>query len=506
MTLDAKQSFSLDMVDPMVLGLQKIYQLFLGVFFVKTIRSRLIVMFVICLSFMLVLAFLYNRNLFDLKEKVILIEHLDDFRDNLLEMRRYEKNFFLAKDTTSLDKMISYLGKTENSFNELQNPIKKIIGKKEFDKALTALQSYKVLLRENIGMARNGSEKYSNKQLREKGKILNDFSDNLISVKRRRIDQTLKQMFIIPIVLSGIFLIIFIIILRIAQNDIFEPLSLLQRATENISNGIYESVKYPMEKHDEISQCLIAFNKMTHEIETRQTQLLQSRKMASIGTFTSGIAHELNNPMNNISLIVDTLLEDGKDLPFEERLSLYNDLMTQADRSTEIVKSLLEFSRTDQEHLEKISLEELVDKTTRLVKNEMQLQQIKFKKEIKGELLPVWIDKSRLQQALLNLLINGIQAMPHGGTLSIILGPGENPGEMRIDVKDTGIGVPADKLDSIFDPFFTTKKEGAGTGLGLSVTYGIIQKHGGRISVKSTPGKGTCFSIFLNNRKDHEHE
>jgi two-component system NtrC family sensor kinase len=315
---------------------------------VKTIRTRLIVMFIICLSFMSVLAFVYYENIFELKGKVIIIERFDDFRDNLLEMRRHEKNFFLAKDITSLDKMTSYLGKAESTFNELESPIKNIIGKKEFKKYQMVLKSYKKLVQENINLTKDGSKKYSDQHLREKGKILNDFSDKLISVKRRRIDRTLNHMLIIPVVFSGIFLLVFSIILGIAQNEIFQPLSLLQRATENISNGIFEQVKYPSEKSDEVSQCLVAFNKMTKEIETRQTQLLQSRKMASIGTFTSGIAHELNNPINNISLIVDTLIEDGKDLSFKEQLSLYNDLMGQADRSTEIVKSLLEFSRTDQ--------------------------------------------------------------------------------------------------------------------------------------------------------------
>ena len=466
----------------------------------KTIRSRLIVIFIICLSFVSVLAVVYYRDIFDLKKKMLLIERFDDFRDNMLEVRRYEKNFFLAKDTTSLDKMIFYLDKSETAFDELKEQIQNVIGKQQLDEFQIALESYNQVLQENIRIAGSGSERYSDETLREKGKLLNDFSNNLISVKRQRIDRAFNHMLVVPIVICGIFLIIFIVILSIVQNDIFEPLYHLKKATENIANGIYEPVQYAMEKNDEVSQCLTAFNKMTHEIEIRQAQLLQSRKMASIGTFTSGIAHELNNPINNISLIVDTLLEDGETLSSPERTRLYEDLMDQADRSTDIVKSLLEFSRTDQEHLEKISLEELVDKTARLVKNEMQLQQINFKKEIKGRLLPVWIDKNRLQQALLNLLINSIQAMPHGGSLSTILGPGENPDEMRIDVIDTGIGIPADQLDSIFDPFFTSKKEGEGTGLGLSVTYGIIQKHGGRISVKSSQGKGTCFSIFLNTK------
>jgi two-component system, NtrC family, sensor kinase len=187
-------------------------------------------------------------------------------------------------------------------------------------------------------------------------------------------------------------------------------------------------------------------------------------------------------------------------------LKLYQDLMGQADRSAEIVKGLLEFSRTDQKHLQQLSLEDIVDKTVRLVKNKINLQQIKYKKSINTPLQPIWIDKSRLQQALLNLLVNAIQAMPNGGTLSIVLRAGETPDEIRIDVADTGKGIPADQLDSIFDPFFTTKKEGEGTGLGLSVTYGIIKNHGGRITVQSTPGKGTCFSIFLSTKAKHETE
>jgi len=188
-----------------------------------TIRRRLIVMFVICLSFMAVLAFFYNQKIFDLKRKLILIEHLDDFRDNLLELRRHEKNFFLAKDVSSLDKMIFYLEQTEIGFSNLSSQIKSIMGKKQFDKYQTVLNDYKKMLQENISLTQAGSEKYSDSTLRETGKILNDFSNDLISAKRHRIDKTLKQMFIIPIVLSGIFIIIFIFILRIAQNDILNP-------------------------------------------------------------------------------------------------------------------------------------------------------------------------------------------------------------------------------------------------------------------------------------------
>jgi signal transduction histidine kinase len=446
---------------------------------------------------MLALAVIHYHRTFDLKQKIVLVERFDDLRDNLLELRRYEKNYFLARDANSLHKMTYYLFETEDLFESLKGQIVRILGAKEYDKYRRVLKNYKIYLNKNVKIVESGLDGYDDQGLRETGKALNDFTDNLIRVKRHRIEQSFNHMMLLPVAFIAIFMVIFFIIYRTAQKDILKPLYLLQGAAENITKGIFEPVKYSLPKSNEVAQCLTAFNKMSHEIETRQEQLLQSRKMASIGTFTSGIAHELNNPINNISLIVDTLMEDGEDISQDERFALHSDLVEQSDRAAEIVKSLLEFSRTDQEQLEEISLEKLVDKTVRLVKNEMQLQRIRFKKNIKGTLLPIWIDKGRLQQALLNLLINAIQAMPDGGTLSISIGPSENTSEIRIDVADTGKGIPADQLDSIFDPFFTTKKEGDGTGLGLSVTYGIIQKHGGRIQVKSKPGEGTCFSVFL---------
>jgi two-component system NtrC family sensor kinase len=122
---------------------------------------------------------------------------------------------------------------------------------------------------------------------------------------------------------------------------------------------------------------------------------------------------------------------------------------------------------------------------------------VKFHAQIQKDLPIVPIDKSRLQQALVNLLLNGIQAMPDGGELTLSIEHDPDSGDIRIDVRDTGVGIPKEELDSVFDPFFTTKKEGEGTGLGLSVTYNIIQRHNGRITVESKPGEGTCFSIFL---------
>jgi two-component system NtrC family sensor kinase len=180
-----------------------------------------------------------------------------------------------------------------------------------------------------------------------------------------------------------------------------------------------------------------------------------------------------------------------------ERNKLYHDAMDQADRTSEIVKNLLEFSRATHPRLEEVDLEEIVDKTARLLNNEFKLHNIAFTKQVHARMPRARLDKGGLQQVLLNLFMNSIQAMDRGGELKVEIGPADNPDEARIDVIDNGPGIPSKYLSQIFDPFFTTKKEGVGTGLGLSVSYNIIKKNQGRLEVQSRPGQGTRFSIFL---------
>ena len=238
-------------------------------------------------------------------------------------------------------------------------------------------------------------------------------------------------------------------------------------------------------------------------MENRQEQLVQSRKIASIGTLTSGIAHEINNPINNISLILESLIEDAEIMKAEERISLYREAMDQSDRASDIVKNLLEFSRASHPRVEDVAIEELVNKTARLVTNELHLKHIIFTKDIQDRLPSMRLDKSGIQQVLLNLFLNSIQAMGQGGELKVVIRADKEYKEARIDVIDTGPGIPAEYMDRIFDPFFTTKKTGEGTGLGLSVSYNIVKNNGGRLEARSTKGQGSCFSIFLPINGDH---
>jgi two-component system, NtrC family, sensor kinase len=232
---------------------------------------------------------------------------------------------------------------------------------------------------------------------------------------------------------------------------------------------------------------------MMTELESREEQLVQSQKIAIVGTLTSGIAHEINNPLNNIVLTLETLIEDNRIMAPEERLQLYQEALDQTDRASDMIKNLLEFSRAKQPQVEEISLEELIDKTIRLLNNEFKVHRIKISKEIQATFPRMVLDKSGLQQVLVNLLLNGIQAMPNGGTLRILLNRVHK--EARIDIVDTGPGIPSEDLSRIFDPFFTTKKHG--TGLGLSVSCHILQKQGGKIAAQSIEGQGTTFSLTI---------
>jgi signal transduction histidine kinase len=218
--------------------------------------------------------------------------------------------------------------------------------------------------------------------------------------------------------------------------------------------------------------------------------------MAAVGTLTSGIAHELNNPLNNISITTEALLEMHDEYSPEQIQKMLRDIFTQTERASGTVRNLLDFTRVDHSRLESVDVTELMRASLRLVGNELLLNNIETQTEFADSLPRIRGHFRNLQQLFLNLFLNSIQAMPEGGRLSIRAGV-ENGKHVRVDVVDTGCGIPKDCIDRIFEPFFTTKPIGQGTGLGLSVSYGIIQEVGGRITVESELGKGTAFSVFL---------
>lgn len=232
----------------------------------------------------------------------------------------------------------------------------------------------------------------------------------------------------------------------------------------------------------------------TRELKAIQAQLVRSEKLASLGELVAGIAHEINNPLTGI-MVFASLAGKNPKLPPELKTDM--EMITrETERCAKIVKGLLEFSKESHPQKKPSSINDIMDLTIALVENQSSFHDINIVRYYDMEIPLLLIDPHQIEQVFVNILLNASHAMPDGGNLTITTGIDSERGYARIDISDTGHGIPEHNLEKIFDPFFTTK-ENRGTGLGLSVSYGIIDSHGGKIEVKSKVGSGTTFTIRL---------
>lgn len=288
-------------------------------------------------------------------------------------------------------------------------------------------------------------------------------------------------------------------------------------ATNKIAQGDL-SHKIEINFRDEIGQLAHSFNQMTEDLKkanqklihwgktlekrvkerTRELQemqdyLIQSEKLASLGKMAAGIAHEINNPLTSILINAHLMLEKTeKKHPFFENISLVAD---ETSRCSDIVKGLLEFSRQNPPEKSYVSINEIIEHTIKLLENQVAFKDIRIIKKISSNMPQINLDKDKIKQVFWNLMINASDAMPRGGTLTITSNLSKDKKYIEVSFEDDGVGIPEEYINKLFDPFFTTT--GGGTGLGLAVSYGIIEQHQGKIEVKSEPGQGSVFTIFL---------
>ena len=467
----------------------------------NTIRSRIIAVFFLGMALLLVATTVTYLSIYSLSDKLHIIESYDDLYNNILEVRRYEKNFILYQDFPSLKESIAYLDKVRDLTNTLATNISIIVGDDEFSRFGNILRDYRRLIESYLATDNKAMSSSDVTLVRLKGKELVDFAQNLITSKRQRIHKVLIRTLVIPFVFLLIFITAILLTFRIVARDILQPLQLIQRTTQEIARGNFTPIDYKARSKDEIYDLVTAFNKMAREIDERQEELVQSRKIAALGTFTAGVAHEINNPLNNIYLTAESLIEDfGPEIPGEAK-ELVLDILFQSERAADVVGNLLDFSRSERASSEELSVEDVLKRTIKLVKNQMMLSGIQPRLKIDSGIPKIRGALRHLQQVFLNLFLNAIHAMPDGGELTVTAKPYSQE-FIRIEVKDTGVGIKAEDLQKIFDPFFTTKGVGRGTGLGLSVTYTIVKEHGGYIEVDSEVGKGSTFYVYLPIGKD----
>jgi PAS domain S-box-containing protein len=235
--------------------------------------------------------------------------------------------------------------------------------------------------------------------------------------------------------------------------------------------------------------------RMKEELEKTQLQLLQSEKMASLGKLAAGVAHQLNNPLAGITLFTKLVLEDYQ-LEEGARKDLGR-VMEDAERCRDTVKELLEFTRQTRHLMKPHDINEAISRTLFLLENQALFHDIRIEKDLEPSLPPVRSDIQQLNHMFMNLILNAAQAMEGNGRLHIKTAFLEEKGRAHIEISDTGPGISAADLPHIFEPFFTTKQEGEGTGLGLSLVYGIVENQGGRIWAHSEAGEGATFVIEL---------
>ena len=278
-------------------------------------------------------------------------------------------------------------------------------------------------------------------------------------------------------------------------SDTQQDFRLLGEITIDLPGGqskIFDIVKTPLlDNNRNPYGTIVVFEDITEKISLQQ-QLLTSEKLASIGLLSAGVAHEINTPLTGISSYVQIL---QKKLAKTKQALVLGKIEAQADRVGRIVKSLLNFSRNPSEtSFYQVDLRESLQSIVSLIDYKLKNMNIQLEMSL-TPLKPLWAQGERLQQVFINIILNALDAMPKGGTLTIDLASINN--EAVIKIGDTGTGIKPQHLSHIFDPFFTTKGIGKGTGLGLSISYAIIKEHEGSISVKSEPDKGTEFTVTI---------
>jgi two-component system NtrC family sensor kinase len=240
------------------------------------------------------------------------------------------------------------------------------------------------------------------------------------------------------------------------------------------------------------------------KLKATQGELIRAEKLTSLGQMAASVAHEINNPLAGVLVYTQLLSKKINSDKFskEGALDYLSKMESELTRSTKLVRNLLDFARQSAPKFREVDINEVVSRSFELAAHSAQLQHVQVLKELDPALPKVSADFDQLQQVCTNLIMNAIQAMPEGGTLTIRTSVDDT--QVKIEVQDTGVGISPENMRKLFTPFFTTRREVKGVGLGLAVSYGIIQRHKGRIEVQSKEGEGTTFTVYLPLRHEEE--
>ena len=501
--------------------------------FTPSIRQKITLGYYAILAMIIGLSVFTFLELRYLEKKIMVGEAISEFFDTSLEIRRFEKNYFLYEQQSDYDENIQYVSRARDIIDSNLTGFNAVASSEQIADIQDSLTKYKDLMDQFAKTDRQDTVRRDlfAARIRTSGKNIITIAEKISKTERKNLQQILSSSRHILLVSIVFLSLAAIAIGQILSRMVVKPLKSLEKSMGVIAEGTFERIAIDS-KDREIVSLMNAFNKMLKELELHERHLIQSEKLASLGTLLSGVAHELNNPLSNISSSNQILMEELREAlekqsprpwPMDPDLTkeLISQINEQTDRARNIVRSLLDFSRDREFKKESLSLKNLFNETIQFVKGQVPTN-IGISVSIPEDIV-IFADKQRIQQAFLNLIKNAIDAIaPNEGTIVIradkrlamddiedenkigIYNYLKYRGKCTLDqdtvdieIQDSGSGIPLDIISKIFDPFFTTKDVGKGSGLGLFIVHEIIEEHDGCIAVDSQPGKGTRFLMRL---------
>jgi signal transduction histidine kinase len=485
--------YQLDTSSPDPLGTPRLMDPLLMKRPIFSIRAQLILAFALVFALCAAVTIWSISTISRLQQKLSFLQVTDSYVTEVQQARRFEKNYLLYH--TNLEDALAHLQKAEDILARNGPTMEKVLGRHDSRIMAEHFHDYQALLA-SLGEPHTDAEHDRvESALRDHGSKMITFAMELARKERASVDATFLLARRVPFVFLVLVLVLMLATATFLSRSILDTLSRFMEYTERIGRGDFSPITPKRKYRDEFSQLAMAFNHMTDELERRHQILVESHKMRAVGNLVAGVAHELNNPLNNIFLTASALDEDGESLDAEQRKEMLDDLMGEAERSQKIVRNLLDFARESDMRIEPLDLEEILRYSIKLVSNQIKMSKIKLVVDIPPDLPHIHGDSKMLSQVFVNLILNASDVLPAHGSITIGAHGGARSQFIVVEISDDGPGIPERVLSRIFDPFFTTKSRG--TGLGLSVSQGIAKKLGGFIEVKSTMGVGTTFTVHL---------
>jgi two-component system, NtrC family, sensor kinase len=450
-----------------------------------------------------------------IKDRVDFGSKVSELFDTALEIRRFEKNYFLYHQAVDYQENLAYTATARGLLEHNAAEFSQLADAKRLDALRAGIDEYTALMAAYALARGHDKNDALAARIRRTGKEIVTIAEQIAASEQQYLQDSLDRHRRNLLISIAVLTALIFAVGRLLSSMVVRPLKEMEDSMEAVANGRLTKIDIAASDR-EIASLTGAFNHVLQELELRQKHLLRSEKLASLGTMLSGVAHELNNPLSNISTSCQILMEENEQADPGYRKELLEQIDEQTIRARNIVRSLLDFARDREFHKESLNVARLMEQTLRFLKGQIP-RQVAVHVDIPAD-LDIEADRQRLQQVLINLVKNAAEALDNGGSIRISaarrhasdatalqsgthvqqFGQCAGTGDVvDIEIRDNGHGIPPELLPRIFDPFFTTKEVGKGSGLGLFIVFEIVEQHGGCIVVDSLPGAGTAFFIRL---------